>query len=256
MDDLCCAAAARDNARVNNLSPNLRALMARHDDISENKLAQRTGVPQPTIHRILSGKVKDPRDGTLRPLAAFFGVTVEQLRTQLPTAAQVAEAPLTYSAAMTDSAPQFESDLELLIAQVVVRPQPGTPAKAPDLVPTRISVPYRLSWLQSAQATPADLFVMKVEGDGMERTLFDGDRIAVNTAQREIVDGKVYVFTTGGTEPDVKIKRLYKSTTGQIRVVSDNSDKAQFPDEFFDAAGASTVHIVGRVVDRFGSGGL
>jgi transcriptional regulator with XRE-family HTH domain len=50
-------------------------------EISENELARRTGVPQPTIHRVLSGRVADPRDGTLRPLATFFGVSVEQLRT-------------------------------------------------------------------------------------------------------------------------------------------------------------------------------
>jgi SOS-response transcriptional repressor LexA len=45
-----------------------------------NALASITGVPQPTIHRILTGESKDPRTETLRKLADFFGVTVADLR--------------------------------------------------------------------------------------------------------------------------------------------------------------------------------
>lgn len=45
-----------------------------------NALAEKTGVPQPTIHRILSGESSDPRTGSLQPLADFFGVSVSDLR--------------------------------------------------------------------------------------------------------------------------------------------------------------------------------
>lgn len=40
---------------------------------SENELGRLSGVPQPTIHRILSGESKEPRPSTLKPLANFFG---------------------------------------------------------------------------------------------------------------------------------------------------------------------------------------
>lgn len=49
-------------------------------DINPTDLATKTGVPQPTIFRILTGESNDPRTTTLRPIAAYFGVTVEQLR--------------------------------------------------------------------------------------------------------------------------------------------------------------------------------
>lgn len=58
---------------------NLIYLM-RVKDVNPTYLAAKTGVPQPTIFRILSGESSDPRTSTLKPLAAFFNITVEMLR--------------------------------------------------------------------------------------------------------------------------------------------------------------------------------
>jgi SOS-response transcriptional repressor LexA len=57
----------------------LRRLM---DDrqITGYALSEYTKVPQPTIHRILTGESRDPKTQTLEPIAAFFGLTVSQLR--------------------------------------------------------------------------------------------------------------------------------------------------------------------------------
>ena len=48
--------------------------------ISGYALSEATLVPQPTIHRILSGESRDPRTDTLEPIAKFFGLTVSALR--------------------------------------------------------------------------------------------------------------------------------------------------------------------------------
>lgn len=45
-----------------------------------NALAVAAGVPQPTVHRILSGESLDPRTSTLKKLADQLGVTVNDLR--------------------------------------------------------------------------------------------------------------------------------------------------------------------------------
>lgn len=50
------------------------------DAITPYALASETGVPQPTIFRILTGESNDPRTKTLQPLANHFGVTVAELR--------------------------------------------------------------------------------------------------------------------------------------------------------------------------------
>lgn len=62
----------------------LKRLMARKNHISENELERQTGVPQPTINRILKGESKEPKQRTLQRLADFFEVTVPQLRGEEP----------------------------------------------------------------------------------------------------------------------------------------------------------------------------
>lgn len=51
-----------------------------HRKVSQYALAKKTGVPQPTINRILKGGSADPRSETVRPLADFFNISPEELR--------------------------------------------------------------------------------------------------------------------------------------------------------------------------------
>lgn len=240
---------------MNRLANNLRALMA-VESLSENQLSRNTGVPQPTIHRILSGRVSDPRDGTLRPLAEYFGVAVEELRTSLPARVPTPNTLRAYRVKALDGQDGLDPEREIMVAEVDVVVSAGTGQRVPEFVETRYRMSYQLDWFRQVGAKPDDVRVMKVTGDSMERTLFHGDRVAVNLADKSIVDGKVYVFTTGGPEPDVKIKRLFKTADGRLRVVSDNADKALYPDEYLGNEDASAVHVVGRVIDRSGRGGL
>jgi SOS-response transcriptional repressor LexA len=58
-----------------------------------HELQRVTGVPQPTIHRILTGESTDPRTKTLQPLADFFGISVSDLRDRELSAAPGAAVP-------------------------------------------------------------------------------------------------------------------------------------------------------------------
>ncbi len=61
-----------------NLHSVLRKLMI-EVHVSEAELARKTNIPQPTLHRILSGATRSPRGASLAPLANFFSVTINQL---------------------------------------------------------------------------------------------------------------------------------------------------------------------------------
>lgn len=226
--------------------------------LNETALARATGVPQPTIHRLLNANTLDPRDSTLRPLAEHFGVTVEQLRTALPDPLP----PLlkkripAYEIKAIDGSDGIDPEAEVLVAEVDVVASGGHGAFVPEFVETRYRMAYQISWLRQVGANPRDVRLMKVIGNSMERTLFHGDRIAVNTADHRIVDGRVYVFATGGTDPDIKVKRLYRTIDGRLRITSDNMDKMQYPDEFVTPDDAEQITIIGRVIDRSGQGGL
>lgn len=67
----------------NSVAEILNWLMQRHE-ISEAGLARATGVTQPTIHRIVTGEIRDPRSGKLQPIASYFGISVAQLRGEEP----------------------------------------------------------------------------------------------------------------------------------------------------------------------------
>ena len=57
----------------------LKKLTLCFDNISGAELAKRCGVPVSTINRILAGTVIDPKISTLKPLADYFGISVDQL---------------------------------------------------------------------------------------------------------------------------------------------------------------------------------
>lgn len=240
---------------------NLRTLMDRQG-LNETALARATGVPQPTVHRLLNADTHDPRDSTLRPLANYFSVTVEQLRTGLPNPLPPAPPPQkhkpirAYEIKAIDGSDGVDPEAEVLVAEVDVVVSGGHGAVVPEFVETRYRMAYQISWLRQVGANPRDVRLMKVIGNSMERTLFHGDRIAVNIADKRIVDGRVYVFATGGTDPDIKVKRLYRTIDGRLRITSDNMDKMQYPDEYLSAEDADQLTMIGRVIDRSGQGGL
>lgn len=60
------------------LAANLRKLIVQHN-ISEAELARKTNIPQPTLHKILAGKTVDPRASTLKSLADYFGLSIDDL---------------------------------------------------------------------------------------------------------------------------------------------------------------------------------
>ncbi len=247
-------------ASTSPIGRNLRILMDQQG-IHETALARATGVPQPTLHRLLNANTHDPRDGTVRPLADYFGVTVEHLRTELPNPLPpIPPFPKkrihAYEIKVIDGSDGLDPETEVLVAEVDIVVSGGPGAVIPEFVETRYRMSYQLSWLRQVGANPRDVRLMKVTGHSMERTLFHGDRVAVNTADRRIADGRVYVFATGGTEPDIKVKRLYRTIDGRLRITSDNIDKTQYPDEYLTPEEAENLTMIGRVIDRSGDAGL
>lgn len=62
------------------VAKNLDYLMTKHR-LNPTSLAAAVEKNQPTLHRIVTGEITDPRTKTLQPYADFFGVTVNDLRT-------------------------------------------------------------------------------------------------------------------------------------------------------------------------------
>lgn len=57
---------------------NIRALMKK-SGFNEAELSRRTEIPQATVHKILAEKTVDPRASTLKSLADFFEISIDDL---------------------------------------------------------------------------------------------------------------------------------------------------------------------------------
>ena len=110
---------------------------------------------------------------------------------------------------------------------------------------------YTRSWIDRNGFHGPALRRVKVSGRSMERTLFDGDVVLVNTDDKKIINGRTYSFLVGG---EARVKRLYKQMDGKIRAVSDNPDKVEYPDEYLTQD--HMPEMIGRVVDRSGKADL
>lgn len=58
------------------------------------ELARELNIPQPTMHRIVSGKSPNPHSGSIKPIADYFNLTVEQLKGIAPLPDSLFDNPL------------------------------------------------------------------------------------------------------------------------------------------------------------------
>jgi transcriptional regulator with XRE-family HTH domain len=71
------------------ISENLKTLLTLDGNLSTSELARKTNIPQPTLHRIIEGKTKNPRKEALHALAKFFSISVPQLIGTIPLSSNI-----------------------------------------------------------------------------------------------------------------------------------------------------------------------
>ena len=146
----------------------------------------------------------------------------------------------------------FDPRMEVWVDGFDVEVSGGNGHPIPEYVPTKYRQRYTLKWLQKTGARAKDLIIMGVRGHSMERTLFEGDKAVIDRGNMRIVSNHVYVIISGG---EARVKRLFRTADGRIRIVSDNPDKQTYPDEYVDID-SSDFLVIGRVIDKSGPGGL
>lgn len=137
------------------------------------------------------------------------------------------------------------------VHDIMVSGGPGT--IIPEYVETKYRLPYQIDWLNRWDAKPADILIAKVNGSSMEPILWHGDKVVIHRGRRAVKDGLVYSLIYGG---DARVKRLYRLADGSLRINSANPDKDQYPDEIIAPGDMGSIHIIGQVIDKMGSGGL
>lgn len=83
--------------------------------------------------------------------------------------------------------------------------------------PTRF-LAFRKRWLKFRNLVADKLVVIFVKGDSMYPTIDDNDSILINTSNKTLTDGKIYVVRLGS---QILVKRVQGLTNG-VRLISDN----------------------------------
>lgn len=63
---------------MDNLARTLTNLMA-VNKLTSSELARKTGISQPVIYRLMTGSTENPQILTIKPIADYFGITIDQL---------------------------------------------------------------------------------------------------------------------------------------------------------------------------------
>lgn len=103
---------------------------------------------------------------------------------------------------------------------------------------------FRKDWIDTNGYAPEALFAVRVSGQSMEPSLWDGDLVVINTADAKPIDGTVFAVNFEG---EMCIKRL-KRDAGQWFACSDNPDQRRYSPKRC----TEDVMIIGKAVYRQG----
>lgn len=226
--------------KTTQVANNLQWLMTKART-NPHELQRATGVPQPTIHRILTGVSTDPRTQTLEPLARFFQVSVSDLRDRdLAVDDYFGQGTVSKRVVV----PEGDDPGLSRIPKVKLRLAEGTKsfeAEPEDHDGQTTTVPT--SWIDRKALRRDQLLAVLVSDESMEPTLFAGDVAVINLDDTGLVDGVVYAMNYEGR---LIIRRLERDA-GEWWLKSDNLDQRKHGRKVFRP---ETCIVIGRVVRK------
>jgi phage repressor protein C with HTH and peptisase S24 domain len=234
------------------IATRLQKAMQRAEIRSQNELARRSGVPQPTINRILKGGGKQgPATETLKKLAMACGVpfqwlsegTGEERRTMSGEAiTRAPQADMEESPRVLEAGHRNKEAECVQVKRVKLRLSAGTaPFSVAPEEEAGHPVCFRRDWLMLRGYRAESLIAMSVMGTSMEPSLYAGDTVVVNTDDRQPEDGEVFAVSYEG---ECVIRRLVRDS-GCWWLSADSVDQRRFQRKRYADSECS---IIGRVI--------
>ncbi|MCX8017659.1 MAG: helix-turn-helix transcriptional regulator [Rhodocyclaceae bacterium] len=191
---------------LNMLAERLR-LALEQAGMSQAELARRIGVTPGAVSLWLSGETKTLKASNAVLLAKHLGVNPEWLATGRGQMREHAAEPVEAGAELVPVA-RVQLKLEAGITGYHVQQCDGSGQP----------IFFRRDFIDRKGWRPSSLIALRVDGDSMEPTLYDGDLVVINTDETHPQDGHVYAINYEGQPV---IKRLRRDA-GQWWLDSDN----------------------------------
>lgn len=167
-------------------------------DTSANELSRVTGLPQPTISRILAGKSKDPDTETLRPIAIYYRKSIAQVRGEVPLKVK-----------------QEMPEYGIVVDEIPIRGKTtGGRGKFwedndyPDGYSDRI-----IDWPSKDPQT----YALEIDGNSMSPWVREGEYVVLSPAAQYLPGDEVVLRLQDG---EVMVKTLLNERDGAITVTS------------------------------------
>ncbi|MBJ2303499.1 LexA family transcriptional regulator [Pseudomonas carnis] len=204
--------------------------------LSEGELGRRAGVNQPTIHRIITGDSKNPRQDNVEKIAKALGVTSDWLW-------RGGDREKVSNVVTANFANRAKGDIDIPQYDVAGSMGPGQVAPS-EYIETIKNITVRTEYLreQGVNFSRAEnLAVVTGFGESMEKTFTSGDPLIIDKGVNEVVVDGVYLFSLDGVLYIKRLQRLPK----MIRMISDND---AFPPYDIKGADLDVLRIHARVL--------
>ncbi|WP_025122261.1 MULTISPECIES: helix-turn-helix transcriptional regulator [unclassified Serratia (in: enterobacteria)] len=209
--------------------------------ISQGMLAERVGVSQPSIWKLVSGRTHSSRK--LVEIARELNVRPEWLaRGEEPMWEDVSPSGSKVSVSViTNENHSVHSGDEIMVPLLsdidFISIDGDFYVEGQDI--QTLTFTKKLLQRAGAEIDGSGVLCFPISGDGMEPAMPDGSILAINTGDKKVVDGKIYAINQNGWK---RVKILYRTGPDALSLRSFNKD--EHPDE---AVSLQDVEIIGRV---------
>ncbi|EAB4204761.1 helix-turn-helix domain-containing protein [Salmonella enterica] len=189
------------------LAANINHLMGQKGIANVTELAKQIRIPQPTMHRLLSGDVKEPKYALLKQIADFFKLSVQEL----------VETDLLKSASNQSIEPTRVGTLRFTEVPIIGGAQLGNGGHWTNM---QYPVGFGDGYINWPTRDP-DAYALRCTGDSMKPRIKDGEYVVIEPNHQFLPGDEVLVVTK---DERAMVKTFLYERDGEVMVMSINEE--------------------------------
>lgn len=189
------------------LAANINHLMSQKGIANVTELAKQIRIPQPTMHRLLSGDVKEPKYALLKQIADFFKLSVQEL----------VETDLLRTVSSESIEPTKVGTLRFTEVPIIGGAQLGNGGHWTNM---QYPVGFGDGYINWPTRDP-DAYAVRCTGDSMKPRIKDGEYVVIEPNHQFLPGDEVLVVTE---DERAMVKTFLYERDGEVMVMSINEE--------------------------------